>query len=141
MKKTAIAIAKNTQISPSYDDLKTHNSALVSENEILKHNLGILQRALFGTKSEKIEPITMEQLGLLSRLILVGIKAIQADPHCGNASLTGNHLRGCAQGVAKLAIGKLGAQWRTGAKLARGLDDLAFDLENMRERRVAALRR
>ena len=83
----------------------------------------------------------LEQLGLLSRLILVGIKAIQADPHRGNASLTGNHLRGCAHGVAKLAIGKLGAQWRTGAKLARGLDDLAFDLENMRERRVAALRR
>lgn len=65
MKKTAITIAENTRISPSYDDLKTHISALVSENEILKHNLAILRRALFGTKSEKIEPITMEQLGLL----------------------------------------------------------------------------
>jgi transposase len=65
MKKTSVPITENAPVLPSYADLKTQNSALISEIEILRHNLGILQRAMFGTKSEKSDPLTMEQLSLL----------------------------------------------------------------------------
>jgi len=60
MKNKPAYSIKNTTNSPSYSeleiensDLKKQNSALVSSMEIMQHNLGIFQRAMFGKKSEK----------------------------------------------------------------------------------------
>ena len=72
MKNPSVSTAEKAPVSVSYADLQTanstlekRNSALVSEIEILKHNLGILQRAMFGKKSEKLDPQNIEQLSLL----------------------------------------------------------------------------
>jgi transposase len=45
--------------------LQKQNSVLVSQLEIMQHNLGILQRAIFGKKSEKSSEENIEQLKLL----------------------------------------------------------------------------
>ena len=72
MKSPSVSIAENAPISVNdacleeeNSTLKKQNSALISEIEILKHNLGILQRAMFGKKSEKLGFQNMEQLSLL----------------------------------------------------------------------------
>ena len=71
--------AKNTASTSSYSDLESENillkitvdslqkekSSFVSQIEILQHNLAILQRAMFGRKSEKSIEENIEQLSLL----------------------------------------------------------------------------
>lgn len=46
-------------------DLTKHNSILTQRIEEMEHNIGILNRALFGKKSEKLNPEDIEQLKLL----------------------------------------------------------------------------
>jgi len=60
MKSIHASKATKAHHSPSYSeleievfDLKKRNSSLVSQLEIMQHNLGIFQRAMFGKKSEK----------------------------------------------------------------------------------------
>lgn len=60
MKKKPSCRIENTPNLPSYaelkievSDLRKQNSALISSMEIMAHNLAILQRAVFGKKSEK----------------------------------------------------------------------------------------
>ena len=63
---------KNNANSSYYSELKSENTDLKNENSILnqeietlKHNIGIFQRALFGKKSEKLNPEDLEQLRLV----------------------------------------------------------------------------
>ena len=72
MKEKPVSSSKKTEDLLSYltlqaaiSDLENQNIFLTQENETLKHNIGIMQRALFGKKSEKLNLEDVEQLKLL----------------------------------------------------------------------------
>lgn len=55
----------NKNLELSLEGLRASNSVLQNEFEILKHNYGILQRALFGRRSEKLTTEEIEQFALI----------------------------------------------------------------------------
>lgn len=71
MKNITLSSPNNIQKSRSYSELEKENSelnnlvsSLISQIEILQHNIGILQRAVFGKKSEKSSEDVAQQLNL-----------------------------------------------------------------------------
>src|SRR5207237_9191780 len=88
---------------------------------------------------DETAPVLVQESRLRARLAAVGVETGESDADDGDAGLVGDDLTGGPDRVAESALRKFRFESVVGVEMRRGLNDVRFDLKDVRKNPVARL--